>query len=483
MKKMIIFVLCFWFSIIPVVTGQAAVNDEVDKMKQIDQYVRTEMKVAHIPGLSLGVVKGDQIVHLKSFGEKGTISPQTPFILGSSSKAFTAMAVMKLVEEGKVVLETSIQKYLPELEVPAQITVENLLNQTSGISGAPKKGGNTLTVNQNHIGTVFEYSNENYKLLGEIIEAVTNRPYQEFIREKIFLPLQMEHSFTSQTKAEQDGLVKGYRTWFGINVSNKLPFNEDYLPAGYLISSAEDMTHFLIAQMNNGSYLNQTVVSKSSIDRMHQASVKAPIMGKDSFYGMGWFQSPIDGLPSIRHSGEVPNYHSTMIIMPNEKYGIVLLANINNSLIISAMIEKIAEGVVSILAAKEPSHISPTSYYQTYLIMDAVVLIIVAMLYFHMKNIKKWQVGVSSGKFGMLKKWIFPLVVNNIFPILLLTQFPQLLGFTWSFLFDFVPDATSVVIGISVILLLVGCVKVYIVLVVLNKRREKSFTLKEIPQK
>ena len=140
MKKWIILVLCFWFSIFPVVTEQAAVNDDGDKMKQIDQYIRAEMKAAHIPGLSLGVVKGNQIVQLRSFGEKGTISPQTPFILGSSSKAFTAMAVMKLVEEGKVDLETSIQKYLPELEVPSQITVKNLLNQTSGISVPPRKG-------------------------------------------------------------------------------------------------------------------------------------------------------------------------------------------------------------------------------------------------------------------------------------------------------------------------------------------------------
>ncbi|WP_413300071.1 serine hydrolase domain-containing protein [Bacillus sp. 1P10SD] len=477
MRKIITLVLISWFSIFPVVIGQAAAKDEGDKIKQIDQYVRTEMKAAHIPGLSLGVVKGNQIVHVKGYGEEGTITPQTPFILGSSSKSFTAMAVMKLVEEGKLDLDAPIQKYLPELEVPASITVENLLTQTSGISGAPQKMGKPLKVNKDHIGNVFEYSNENYKLLGEMIEAVTNRPYDEFIKKKIFSPLQMNHSFTSQTKAEQWCLAEGYQTWFGFNIPNKLPFDKGYVPAGYLISSAEDMTHFLIVQMNNGSYLNQTVVSKSSIDRMHQPSVKAPIMGKDSFYGMGWFQSPIDGLPSIRHSGEVPNYHSTMIIMPNEKYGIVLLANINNSLTISGMIEKIAEGVVIILAGKEPSHISPTSYYQTYMIMDAVVLIIAAMLYFHIKNIKKWQVGVSGGKFGMFKKWIFPLMVNIIFPIL--AKFPEMLGFTWSFLFDFVPDASSVVIGLAVILLIVGFFKICHVFGVFNKRKVSSLTLKE----
>lgn len=457
MKKiMILFVFCMLLTPFHLWTAHAQPNEFSEK--KIDQYIQTEMKAAHIPGLAIGIVKGDQIIHLKGYGKE--ISPQTPFILGSTTKSFTAMAIMKLVEEGKFDLDSPIQTYLPEMDLP-NISVRQLLNQTSGISKAPKQNGE-WQIKRENIGQVFEYSNENYKLLGQIITSVTNKAYEEYIRENIFTPLDMTHSYTLQTLAGENGLAAGYRTWFGFNFENELPFNEEYLPAGYLISSAEDMTHYLIAQMNNGKYLSQTLVSNSSLEEMHKPSVKAPIMGEDSYYGMGWFVSPINGVPTIRHSGEAPNYHSTMIIMPNENYGIILLSNINNSIIISGLIEKIGAGVVDILAGKEPSSISSNTFPKIYMIMNGVILIIVVLLIFHMKNISKWYSGLINGKSSKLKTLILPLLINFILPLLVLTQLPNSLGFTWSFLYDFIPDLTSVIWGTSVILLTTGCVKLFL---------------------
>jgi CubicO group peptidase (beta-lactamase class C family) len=467
MKKIAILLLfIFTLHAIPV---HAAEKGESAKLQQINQYLKKEMKAAHIPGLSLGIVKGNEVVHLQGLGQEGTITPQTPFILGSTTKAFTALAVMKLVEAGKIDLEAPVKRYLPAINLTSKITVRNLLTQTSGLSKAPVDQRESWEVNHPHIGKTFEYSNENYRLLGKIVTAVTNRPYREYVEEQIFTPLQMNHSYTSQTLAEENGLAPGYRTWFGFNLPNKLPFQKEYLPVGYLISSAEDMSHFLIAQMDEGSFQNQAVVSKSSIDQMHQPHVKAPIMGEGSYYGMGWFNSPINGIPTYRHSGEVPNYHSTMIIMPKEKYGIVLLANINNSIVTSGMIEHMAEGVVNILADKKPDHISKFSYYQTYMIMDGVIFIILVLLFFHIKSMTKWRMTAPA---GFLRRWVLTMLVNFALPIGLITLLPSILGFNLSFLYDFVPDATSVLIITSISLLVVGCIKMYKLLASLNRNRK-----------
>ncbi|TSI11075.1 serine hydrolase [Lysinibacillus sp. BW-2-10] len=481
MKKLVVlFVIYVYFFILPLhsFTVHAQTDRETEKLKQIDNYILAEMKAAHIPGISLGIVKDEEIIHLKGYGhidDSGNpVTAQTPFILGSTTKSFTAMAIMKLVEEGKIDLDAPIQTYLPTIKITnTKITVRNLLNQTSGISIAPNHKDDTWKIKNENIGRVFEYSNENYKLLGKIITSVTNKPYGEFITTNIFSPLEMKHSYTSQTLAKKNGLASGYRTWFGFNIANQLPYNnEDDLPAGFLISSAEDMAHYLIAHMNHGQYNNQTLISNSSIEEMHQPIVRAPIMGEDSYYGMGWFNIPINGISTIRHSGEVPNYHSTMIMMPNEKYGIIILANINNSILISGLIERIGEGVVDLLAGKQPATISSSTYYQTYMIMNGIIFIIIVLLFFHIKNIKKWNNRLANGK---IVTFINPLMINIILPLSILTQLPKLLGFTWSFLFDFVPDVTSFIFSVSVILLLVGCFKLYMIAAYLTKKRKMDW--------
>jgi CubicO group peptidase (beta-lactamase class C family) len=447
MKKFALCLVIFYGLCFPVITAKA--QTEGDQTKQIDEYIKNEMKAAHIPGLAVGIVKGKEIMYLRGLGK--SITPTTPFILGSTSKSFTAIGIMQLVEKQKINLDEPIKTYLPKENILAasKITVRNLLNQTSGIAKTPIWKDGVLQVNPDHIGRTFEYSNENYRLLGDIITSLTKIPYGDYVKTHIFSPLEMKHSYVSQTEAKANGLAPGYQTWFGFNFPRELPYNKEYLPAGYIISSAEDMSHFLIAQMNDGNYQKHSIVSATSIDKMHQPSIKAPIMGPKSFYGMGWFSSQINGVPTIQHSGEVPNYHSTMIIMPRENYGIVLLANINNSIIISGMIEKIGEGVVDILTEKQPPQISTSTYVQTYMIMDAILLIILVLLFFQIKK---------------AKRWIYLLIINFLLPMAILAKLPALLGFTWSFLFDFVPDITIYIVTVCVILLITGCYKFYLIL-------------------
>ena len=105
------------------------------------------------------------------------------------------------------------------------------------------------------VGTSFEYSNANYVVLGMVIQAVSGQSYEAYVQEHIFKPLEMHNSFTSQVEAQQHGLSSGYQRWFGFPVaSGDLPYPRGMVPGGYLISSAEDLGHYLIAQMNQGRY-------------------------------------------------------------------------------------------------------------------------------------------------------------------------------------------------------------------------------------
>jgi CubicO group peptidase (beta-lactamase class C family) len=195
-KTLIVFVLMLVLLSVPQLsaTVQPVATQQAPNMQAIDAYLESQLGQYLIPGLALAIVKGDQIVHLKGFGiadpEKHSVTPDTPFILGSVSKSFTALAIMQLVDAGKVNLDNPVQKYLPSFSVAdhqaaSQITVRQLLNQISGISthtgreqfndndtsdGALEKDVRHLkTVRLSQpVGKKFQYSNTNYTILGAI---------------------------------------------------------------------------------------------------------------------------------------------------------------------------------------------------------------------------------------------------------------------------------------------------------------------------
>jgi CubicO group peptidase (beta-lactamase class C family) len=199
----------------------------------IDAYVQEQIQEMRIPGAALGIVKGDKIVHLEGFGNADDsgreITPQTPFKIGSTSKSFTALAIMQLVEDGKVDLDAPVQRYIPWFRVadPAaskHITVRNLLNQTSGIPTAAgltymykDDGSKDALENEVHgardvevthsPGKVHQYSNLNYTTLGLIVQMVSGQPYEQYVKEHILAPLDMNNTYMFVPEAERHGLA------------------------------------------------------------------------------------------------------------------------------------------------------------------------------------------------------------------------------------------------------------------------------------
>ncbi len=270
----------------------------------------------NVTGAALVIVEGDEIVHLRGFGEARpggeAPTPQTPFVIGSLTKSFTALAIMQLVEAGQVELDTPVQHYLPWFRVAdpqasAQITVRHLLNQTSGLPQVPGMIGltnfssrpdeverqvrdlSTLEISRPP-GAKFEYCNVNFNILGLVIEAVSGETYAGYIQQHIFDPLGMSHSYTSQAAARDDNLAIGSRYWFSLPVAeHNLPLVSGSLPSGQLIVSAEDMGRYLIAHLNGGR-LGDAHSPGAGRRRLHRPAAEVSAMSMSmGHYAMGWF--------------------------------------------------------------------------------------------------------------------------------------------------------------------------------------------------
>lgn len=371
---LIIFSLLAMTNIFPARAG--SIHSEPD-FSAVDEYVEAQMKMLKIPGLALVVVQGDQVIYAKGYGQAhpdgSPVTAQTPFMIGSTTKSITALAVMQLVEAGKIELDAPVQTYIPWFRVAdeaasAKITVKHLLTQTSGFSGAAghrefSASDTSEQAIENSVralkdvalvrapGEAFEYSNLNYTILGLVVQMASGQSYESYIQEHIFDPLAMSHSFTALDEAKRNGMSTGYVNFFGLPIARDLPFNRGNIAGGYLISSAEDMAHYLIAQLNDGHYGNVSVISPQGMDAMHQPLISAGAPG-DS-YGMGWHVSPVNDVPAIWHDGDNANFAAALLMIPQAKLGIVVLTNVNGTFVLQTA-HPIATGVQAILLGKQP---------------------------------------------------------------------------------------------------------------------------------
>jgi CubicO group peptidase (beta-lactamase class C family) len=342
----------------------------------IDAYVEAQMKDIHLPGVAIGIIQGDQIVYLKGYGVADpsgrAVTAQMPFQLTSLMKPVTALAVMQLVEAEQIELDAPVQRYLPYFRLAdeyasATITVRHLLNQTSGISAAtgnekfPSQASLDWTPEQRvrelsdndlayPVGTTYDYSNVNFTILALIVETVSGQPFEGYIQEHIFDPLDMRQSFMYQAGALPPDVAIGYQQWFGIPVANDIPYPRSGNGHGGLIASAEDMTHFLIAQLNEGRYRNAAVLSPAGIAEMHTPAARDG--DTETYYAMGWEVETVDGLTIITHSGDQGNFHADMSLT-SDGWGIVMMTNAN-SLWAAGRPGGVITGVISLLRGQQP---------------------------------------------------------------------------------------------------------------------------------
>lgn len=352
-----------------------------DDFGEIDAHIERQIERLNIPGVAFAIVEDGEISHLRGFGEARpggeAPTPQTPFFLGSLAKSFTALAVMQLVEAGKIELDAPVRRYLPWFRVAdpgasARITVRHLLNQTSGL---PTSSGEIQladsddspeatecqaralsTLELTHpVGSAWEYSNANYSLLGLIIEAASGEAYADYVQKRIFMPLEMRHTYTSREVAKQNGLAVGHRYWFATPfAAPNLPLPHGSLPAGLLISTAEDLGRYLLAHLNGGRYGDGQILSSAGVEELHRGAVEFSEFGISMHYGMGWFVDEIGQTSLVWHGGTLPDFGAYMALLPEQKKGVVLLFNACHHWF-NPVLTGVGMGVAALLADEEPT--------------------------------------------------------------------------------------------------------------------------------
>ena len=446
--------------------GQSSAKARLTDFEEVDSYVSTKMKELGIPGAALVIVQGDQIVHLKAFGVADAtgrpVTPQSPFFTGSTGKSFTALAIMQLVEAGKIELSAPVQTYLPwfrvaDADASKVITVRQLLNMNSGI---PQSIGQEQIANfdlsdsaiENNVralanvdlnaapGERYEYSNANYVTLGMIIQAVSGQSYEEYIVEHIFKPLDMQNSFTSKSEAQKNGLVVGYQKWFGIPIASpNLPFSRGSLPAGQLNISMEDFGHYLIAQLNDGSYQSVSVLSPTGIATLHHPDV--PMSDSTHFYGMGWEVQHFQDVEVIRHNGQVPGYTTDMFLVPQKHIAIAMSIN-TYSPMLGVRVSRLPSSVLRMLLAQEviPGYEFPHMRIIYALVMLIPFLHIIAVLA-TLRRIRLWQSNLQRSTRMQVARYIaLPLLWNAAIAYILLVILPKAFEANISTVILFQPD-------------------------------------------
>ncbi|HEU5163449.1 MAG TPA: serine hydrolase domain-containing protein [Thermoanaerobaculia bacterium] len=310
----------------------------------IDDYAREQMERMRFPGLALAVVRDGAVVTTRMYGSadlagKTPVKAETVFELGSISKQFTAMAVMMLVEDGKIALDASIANYLPDVPEPwRRITVRHLLTHSSGIReylsdpelakevhGAADHAAVARILMARlpldfDPGATWAYSNSGYLLLGHIVERASGTPYWDFLKARIFEPAGMRSTRSSDPNAKIRNRATGYG-WTGERFEARPPVPVNAFAAGAIVSTIQDMAKWEAA-LHAGRFLK-----KESFEAMWTPLRLAGGATPPFSYGFGWVVDAHHGGTVVLHSGGTPGFSSAIRRHLRERVTVILLAN------------------------------------------------------------------------------------------------------------------------------------------------------------
>lgn len=461
-----------------------------DNFAALDNYLQSQFDAAGVPGGALVVVSKDKMLHMRGFGISGpdqrACTPRTLFLIGSTSKSFTALGIMQLVEAGKLELDAPVSRYLPwfrtsDSVASEQITVRHLLNQTSGFSTFEglKDFANTDTSDEavekrlralqylqlgSAPGKHFEYSNINYVILGYLIQVVSGQSYSQYMKGHVFAPLAMRSSAATDKRSEATDLATGYRYWFGKSIpATSLPYPKILIPAGYLYTNAEDMGHYLMAHMSGGMFEGKSVLSSNGIDVLHSSSVP---FGSRLRYAMGWIADTQD--PRLYdHDGGLPHFASYMAIAPEEDWAVAILVNAN-SMFSERSIAAIGSQAVRILRGKAPIALERDKFFPAVLMgLFALFVIELIIATWMIRRIRKWHAHPElspKNRCRWLLNAFVPLLSGSLPLLTIFIVLPVFENFYLPDLLMFAPDAGFLIMLNLVVALVGGATCAYLTL-------------------
>lgn len=448
-----------------------------DIIEKIDNYIENQMKEGKIPGASVVVVKDNNILYLKGFGyasveEESKVTSNTLFEIGSTSKAFTALGILRLQKDGLIELNDPVSEYIPWLQMnfkgeEVAPTIQQFLNHTSGvpfhtietIPVSDKEEGLEETVQNlkgikldSKPGDHFQYATINYDVLGLIIEKVTNQSFETYIKENVLYPLGLRSTYLFRATDAQSEMADGYKIQFLSPVRYNAPPYRGNTPAGYFITNAEDVAKWLNIQLGT---VQTTGFDKELIQESQAVQSMTKFLSDGSAYSNGWYINNMDG-GTIYHGGNNPNYSSFFLLKPNEKLGIAILANSNSS-----YVESMGRGIDSIIYGSEPTVIggdlNKSADIAAILLIIAFGILSIVVAFFGIKA--TYEVFKKQRNFEKktLKGWFvllasFLLMIGVTYSI---KQIPIILydGVSWEFVYVWLPNSVKLAYQVTIITL------------------------------
>ena len=306
----------------------------------VDRYVRAQLAEKHIPGAAVAVVKNGKIIKKKGYGLASVefnvpVTTETVFEIGSVSKQITAAAVMLLVEDGKINLDEKISKYLQNTpEAWENVTVRHLLTHTSGVKSYTSLGGFELSKRYKvadfirelkahpldfEPGSNYKYTNSGYSLLGYIIESASGKSYWEFLRERIFEPLKMNHTADRDPQFIIKNRATGYEWKDGRLVGRDYELT-DLFSAGAIVSTISDLAKWDIALRD------ETLLKKTSKNEMWKSYILTS--GKENPYGFGWNVGEFGGQKLLSHGGQTAGFAANISRYTDAGLDVIVLTNL-----------------------------------------------------------------------------------------------------------------------------------------------------------
>ncbi|AXT20052.1 class A beta-lactamase-related serine hydrolase [Flavobacteriaceae bacterium AU392] len=329
---------------------------------KITQYLEVIKNNYNVPGMVVAVSNKDGIEYIKSFGN---VSIEDNFIIGSTSKSFTALMILRLQEKGLLSIHDPVVKYLSwfeykNKEVSDKVTIKNLLNHASGqpaeigLAFFPDKDMSDERVILKLIELLksvkvdkypikdFDYSNTNYQILTYIIEEITGKEYSVVLKEEITDLLKLKNT----SAVLPSNIAQGYQPflYYPIIPISENNYNKVDISGGYINSNANDMSMYLREIMNSFNNDSTSVISKNITDQLFKRNEE-----NNADYALGWSTNQYRGTKIFFHNGLTQSFNTAMVVVPEiEKTIIVLANNYGESAFLTSL------GVLSILLDKEP---------------------------------------------------------------------------------------------------------------------------------
>lgn len=324
--------------------GQAQTESKLppELREKIDQIAQDGLAQTGVPSASVAVVKDGQIAYVRAYGQ-ARLEPPTParpemrFSIGSISKQFTAAAILMLAEQGKLSLDDPVAKYVPNLTRADEVTIRQLLSHTSGYQDywpqdyVPPFMTRPITAEKImdlwarkpldfDPGTKWQYSNTNYVIAGVIVEKVSGKPLLEFLHERVFSPLGMEHVENIDLHRLGETDATGYMR-YALGPPRLAPKEGPgwLFAAGELAMPAAELAKWDIAM------LGQRLLKPAWYKEM-ETEVKLKD-GSGTGYALGLKVGNLAGHRMVRHGGEVSGFTATNAVFPDDNAAVVVLTN------------------------------------------------------------------------------------------------------------------------------------------------------------